>query len=55
MRTSVEVHNFLVERGAAHEVFSTRGRLRSPEQIAAVFELPPEEVGRVVKIGRAHV
>ncbi len=48
MRTSVEVHNFLVERGAAHEVFSTRGRLRSPEQIAAVFELPPEEVGRVV-------
>ena len=48
MRTSVDVHNFLVERDVPHEVFLTRGRLRTPERIAAILELPPEEVGKVV-------
>jgi Ala-tRNA(Pro) deacylase len=48
MRTSVNVHNSLVERGVKHELFSVRGRLRSPERLAAVLELPPEQVGRVV-------
>ena len=48
MRTSVDVHNFLVERDVPHEVFPVRGRLRSPERLAAVLDLPPEEVGKVV-------
>ena len=48
MRTSVDVHNFLVERDIAHEVFLARGRLRSPEQIARVLDLPEDEVGKVV-------
>jgi prolyl-tRNA editing enzyme YbaK/EbsC (Cys-tRNA(Pro) deacylase) len=48
VRTSVDVHNFLVEQEAPHEVFAARGRLRSPERIAAVLDLPPGEVGRVV-------
>jgi len=48
VRTSVDVHNFLVERDVPHEVLPVRGRLRSPERLAAVLELPPEEVGKVV-------
>jgi prolyl-tRNA editing enzyme YbaK/EbsC (Cys-tRNA(Pro) deacylase) len=48
VRTSVDVHNFLLDRDVPHEVFSARGRLRSPETIAAVLDLPPDEVGRVV-------
>jgi prolyl-tRNA editing enzyme YbaK/EbsC (Cys-tRNA(Pro) deacylase) len=48
VRTSVDVHNFLVERDVAHEVFPVRGRLRSPERLAAILELPPEEVGKVL-------
>jgi Cys-tRNA(Pro)/Cys-tRNA(Cys) deacylase len=48
MRTSVDVHNFLLERGIAHEMVSTRGRFRSPDRMAAVLGLPPEQVGRVV-------
>ena len=48
MRTSVDVHNYLVEREAPHEVFAARGRLRSSERLAAVLDLPPEEVGKVV-------
>ena len=48
MRTSVDVHNFLVERDVPHELVSIRGRLRSPERIAAVLDLPPAEVGKVV-------
>jgi prolyl-tRNA editing enzyme YbaK/EbsC (Cys-tRNA(Pro) deacylase) len=48
VRTSVDVANFLVEREVPHEVFSASGRLRSPERMAAVLDLPPEEVGRVV-------
>jgi len=48
VRTSVDVHNFLVERDVPHEVFPVSGRLRSPERLAAVLELPPEEVGKVV-------
>ena len=48
MRTSVDVHNFLVERDIPHEVFLARGRLRSPEQIARVLDLPEDEVGKVL-------
>jgi prolyl-tRNA editing enzyme YbaK/EbsC (Cys-tRNA(Pro) deacylase) len=47
VRSSVDVHNFLVERDIAHEVLSTRGRLRSAERMAAVLGLPPAEVGKV--------
>jgi Cys-tRNA(Pro)/Cys-tRNA(Cys) deacylase len=51
MRTSVDVHNFLLERDVPHELVSLQGRLRSPgrmARIAAVLRLPPEEVGKVV-------
>ena len=48
MRTSVDVHNYLVERDVRHELFTVRGRLPSPERLAAVLELPPEQVGKVV-------
>jgi len=48
VRTSVDVHNFLLERDAPHEVFLARGRLRSADRIAAVLDLSPDEVGRVV-------
>jgi prolyl-tRNA editing enzyme YbaK/EbsC (Cys-tRNA(Pro) deacylase) len=48
VRTSVDVHNFLVERDVQHEVFSARGRFRKPERIATILDLPPDEVGRVV-------
>jgi prolyl-tRNA editing enzyme YbaK/EbsC (Cys-tRNA(Pro) deacylase) len=48
VRTSVDVHNFLLERDAPHEVFLARGRLRSADRIAAVLDLRPSEVGRVV-------
>jgi Cys-tRNA(Pro)/Cys-tRNA(Cys) deacylase len=51
MRTSVDVHNFLLERDVPHELVSLRGRLRSPgrmARIAAVLRLPPEQVGKVV-------
>lgn len=48
MRTSVDVHNFLIERDVPHEVFSARGRFRGPERIATVLDLPPDEVGRVL-------
>ena len=48
MRTSVDVHNFLLERGVPHEMVPTRGRLRSPDRMAAVLGLPPDQVGRVV-------
>lgn len=47
MRTSVDVHNALVERDIPHELVSVRGRLRKPERIPAVLGLRPEEVGRV--------
>lgn len=48
MRTSVDVHNFLIEREVPHEVFSAHGRLRTAERLAAVLDLPLEEVGKVV-------
>jgi prolyl-tRNA editing enzyme YbaK/EbsC (Cys-tRNA(Pro) deacylase) len=48
MRTSVDVHNFLIERNVPHEVFLARGRLRSADRIAAVLDLSPTEVGRVI-------
>lgn len=48
MRTSVDVHTFLIEREIPHEVFLTTGRLRSPERLAAVLGLPQSDVARVV-------
>jgi prolyl-tRNA editing enzyme YbaK/EbsC (Cys-tRNA(Pro) deacylase) len=48
VRTSVDVHTFLIERDVPHEVFLTTGRLRSPERLAAVLDLPERDVGRVV-------
>jgi Cys-tRNA(Pro)/Cys-tRNA(Cys) deacylase len=53
MRTSVDVHNFLLERDVPHELVPVRGRLREPERTAAVLGLPPEEVGRVVVLEAA--
>lgn len=47
MRTSVDVHNYLLERDVPHELVSVRGRLRSPDRIAAVLDLPSEQVGWV--------
>jgi prolyl-tRNA editing enzyme YbaK/EbsC (Cys-tRNA(Pro) deacylase) len=51
MRTSVDVHNYLLERDVPHELVPVRGRLRSPgrmARIAAVLGLPAEQVGKVV-------
>jgi Cys-tRNA(Pro)/Cys-tRNA(Cys) deacylase len=48
MRSSVDVHNHLVERDIRHEIFNMRGRLRTAEQIASVLDLPSEQVGKVV-------
>ncbi|HXJ64404.1 MAG TPA: YbaK/EbsC family protein [Actinomycetota bacterium] len=48
MRTSVDVHNHLVERDVRHELMPVRDRLRSAERIAGVLGLPPEVVGKVV-------
>jgi prolyl-tRNA editing enzyme YbaK/EbsC (Cys-tRNA(Pro) deacylase) len=47
VRTSVDVHNYLLERDVPHEVVPTRGRLREPERLAAVLGLPPDQVGKV--------
>jgi len=47
VRSSVDVHNFLIEQDVPHEVFLARGRLRSSERLAAVLDLPREEVGKV--------
>jgi prolyl-tRNA editing enzyme YbaK/EbsC (Cys-tRNA(Pro) deacylase) len=51
MRTSVDVHNFLLDRDVPHELVTLRGRLRSPgrmARIAAVLGLPTEQVGKVI-------
>jgi Ala-tRNA(Pro) deacylase len=48
VRGSVDVHNFLVERDVPHEVLSVPGRVRSAERLAALLDLPLEEVGKVV-------
>ena len=48
MRNSVDVHNHLVERDVRHELLTVRGRLRTPERLAAVLDLPPEQVGKIV-------
>jgi prolyl-tRNA editing enzyme YbaK/EbsC (Cys-tRNA(Pro) deacylase) len=48
VRSSVDVHNYLVERDIQHELLSVKGRLRTPDRMAAVLDLPPETVGRVV-------
>jgi Cys-tRNA(Pro)/Cys-tRNA(Cys) deacylase len=48
MRTSVDVHNFLLERDVPHELVPVKGRLRSADRMVAVLGLPAEQVGRVV-------
>ncbi|MGH2739581.1 MAG: aminoacyl-tRNA deacylase [Actinomycetota bacterium] len=48
MKTSVDVHNFLLEREISHELVPTGDRYRSPDRIAAALGLPPEQVGGVV-------
>lgn len=48
VRSSVDVHNFLLEQDIPHEVVPTRGRFRSPRRMAAVLGLPRDQVGRVV-------
>ena len=48
MRSSVDVHNFLIERDVPHEVFAAGGRFRSAERIAPVLGLPSLDVGKVV-------
>ncbi|HVM11443.1 MAG TPA: YbaK/EbsC family protein [Actinomycetota bacterium] len=48
MKTSVDVHNYLVERDIPHELVPLQGRVRAPEHVAAVLGLPPQQVGRVV-------
>ena len=48
MRGSVDVRNHLLDLGVSHEVFLVRGRLRTPERVAAVLGLPTSQVGRVV-------
>ncbi len=51
MRTSIDVHNFLLDRDVAHELVPLRGRLRSPgrmARIAAVLGLPTDQVGKVI-------
>ena len=51
MRSSVDVHNYLLERDVPHELVPLRGRLRSPGRmlrIAGALGLPPEQVGKVV-------
>jgi Cys-tRNA(Pro)/Cys-tRNA(Cys) deacylase len=48
MRTSVDVHNALVEQDVPHELVPVRGRFRKPDRIAAIFGLDPTAVGRVV-------
>jgi Cys-tRNA(Pro)/Cys-tRNA(Cys) deacylase len=54
MRTSVDVHNFLLERDIPHELVPVRGRLRTPGRTAAVLGLPPNQVGRVVVMEAAR-
>jgi prolyl-tRNA editing enzyme YbaK/EbsC (Cys-tRNA(Pro) deacylase) len=48
VRTSVDVHNFLIERGVQHELFSARGRFREPERIAEGLDLPAAQVAKVL-------
>src|SRR4029450_4145992 len=48
MRNSVDVHNHLVERDVRHELLRVPGRLRTAERLAAVLDLPPEQVGKIV-------
>jgi prolyl-tRNA editing enzyme YbaK/EbsC (Cys-tRNA(Pro) deacylase) len=48
MRSSVDVHNFLLERDIPHELVPLVRRLPSPDRWAGALGLPPEQVGRVV-------
>jgi prolyl-tRNA editing enzyme YbaK/EbsC (Cys-tRNA(Pro) deacylase) len=48
LRTSVDVHNFLLERNVPHELVPVGGRLRSADRTAAVLGLPADQVGRVI-------
>jgi Cys-tRNA(Pro)/Cys-tRNA(Cys) deacylase len=48
MRSSVDVHNYLLERDVPHELVPITRRLPSPDRWAGALGLPPEQVGRVV-------
>jgi prolyl-tRNA editing enzyme YbaK/EbsC (Cys-tRNA(Pro) deacylase) len=48
MRSSVDVHNYLLERDIPHELVPLVRRLPSPDRWAGALGLPPEQVGRVV-------
>lgn len=48
MRSSVDVHNFLLERDIPHELVPLTRRLPSPDRWAGALGLSPEQVGRVV-------
>lgn len=50
MRSSVDVHNFLLERDVQHELVPVTRRLPSPDRWAGALGLPPEQVGRVVML-----
>lgn len=48
MRTSVDVHNFLLERDVPHELVPIHRRLPAPDRWAGALDLPPEQVARVI-------
>jgi Cys-tRNA(Pro)/Cys-tRNA(Cys) deacylase len=48
VKTSVDVHNYLLERDVPHELVPLQGRPRSADRVAAVLGLPPQQVGRVL-------
>jgi Cys-tRNA(Pro)/Cys-tRNA(Cys) deacylase len=54
VRTSVDVHNFLLERDLPHELVPLRGRPRSADRVAGILGLPPQQVGRVVLYERGN-
>jgi Cys-tRNA(Pro)/Cys-tRNA(Cys) deacylase len=54
MRTSVDVHNALVEREIPHELVRVRGRLRHPDRIAGILGLASSQVGRVLLYRGEH-
>jgi prolyl-tRNA editing enzyme YbaK/EbsC (Cys-tRNA(Pro) deacylase) len=48
MRTSVDVHNFLLERDVPHELVPIQRGLPSPDRWAGALDLPPEQVAKVI-------
>lgn len=46
MKTSVDVHNYLVERDIPHELVPLQGRVRAPEHVPALEEHDPPHLLR---------